>query len=275
MSQSLKEALKGKLSVKQLSMIRRSFDIIGDIAILEIPRELGKNEKLIAQAILQLHRNIGSVIKKSGAYGGRFRTRKGVFLAGREKTETAHTESGVRMRLDIAKVYFSPRLASERLRIAKQVKKGETVLVLFSGCGPFPLVIAKNARPKIVYGIELNPSAHKYAEDNARLNKLANVKFVRGDVSKLAGKLKLRFDRVVSPKPRLKRDFFKECFSFLKRGGTLHYYDFYDEKDFEKFREKIQANCQRLGKKCKILRIVKCGQLAPYNYRVCADIKVN
>ena len=275
MVHGLKKALKGKLSAAELAVVRRSFDLVGDIAIVEIPRELRRKEKLIALTLMELHRNIKTVIKKSGAHEGRFRTRKGIFLAGDRKTETVHTESGVRMELDVAKVYFSPRLASERLRIARQVKRGEKVLVLFSGCGPFPLVIAKNAAPAIVHGIELNPAAHSYALENARLNKLANVTFVRGDVSKLAGKLTIKFDRVVSAKPRLQRSFFRECFSFLRKGGMLHYYDFYDEKDFGKFREKIAVQCRKLNRKCKILRIVKCGQLAPYHYRVCADINVS
>lgn len=269
----LKQHLKERLSGNELAAVKRGFDIIGDIAILEIPASLRKRERLIARALLELHPNIRTVLKKAGEHTGRFRTRKAVFLAGVRKTETVHSENRVRLRLDVSRMYFSPRLASERLRISRQVKKGESVLVLFSGCGPYPLVIAKNAKPKKVCGIELNPAAHRYAVENAGLNRLSNIAFIEGDVSKSRESLG-RFDRVVAARPRLKQGFLRESLSFVKRGGILHYYDFMEEKDIKGFSQMLAGKCETLGRKCRVLRVVKCGQVAPYRYRVCADTRV-
>ena len=55
------------------------------------------------------------------------------------------------------------------------VKKGEDVLVMFSGSGVYPCVIAKNSKPKSVVEIEINPVAHEYALENLKLNKCSNV----------------------------------------------------------------------------------------------------
>jgi len=50
---SLKQALKNKLTKKEKQVLVRSYDVIGDIAIIEIPDELKKKETLIAETLLK------------------------------------------------------------------------------------------------------------------------------------------------------------------------------------------------------------------------------
>ena len=121
-----------------------SFDIVGSIAVLEVQGKMGS--KKIANQILSSHPNIKTVVKKSGGHEGKYRLQKFVHVAGEKTKETIHRENAVSIYLDIDRTYFSPRMATERLRVASQVKPGENVLVMFSGCGPFPLVIAKNSK---------------------------------------------------------------------------------------------------------------------------------
>lgn len=61
---NLKQLLKNKLSKKELLLVKRSFDQIGNIAQLEIPQELVKKEKLIAKTVLDSFNNIKTVVKK-------------------------------------------------------------------------------------------------------------------------------------------------------------------------------------------------------------------
>ena len=46
---SLKDALKERLTKKELDSFISSYDTVGTVAILEIPKELEKKEKLIAE----------------------------------------------------------------------------------------------------------------------------------------------------------------------------------------------------------------------------------
>jgi len=170
----LSELLKNKLTQDEQDSLPSAYDVVGEIAILDIKSELKAKEKIIAQALLKLHNNLKTVVRKSGIHSGEFRLQKHVHLAGKRNKKTIHKESGVRLKLDIDNVYFSVRSGTERARIAAQVKKGEKVLIMFSGCAPFPLVIAKNSKPDIVVGIEKNKEGHKYALENLDLNK--NVK---------------------------------------------------------------------------------------------------
>ena len=56
---------------------------------------------------------------------GELRVRDLEVIAGGPGTETTHLEYGIKLLVDPAKVYFNPRLANERSRIASLVRQGE------------------------------------------------------------------------------------------------------------------------------------------------------
>lgn len=270
---SLKEILKKQLTKKQLEKLVKSYDIIGSIAIIEIPKELAKKEKIIADALLNLNKNVRTVLKK-GKHTGVYRLQKLRFLAGKKKKETEYKENNVRIRLDVEECYFSPRLATERKRIAEQVKMGEIILAMFSGTGVYPIVIAKNKNPKEVYSIEINPVAIKYQKENILINKINNIKLFKGDVKKIVQKLNKKFDRILMPLPKGAENYLDVALKVAKKNSVIHFYDFLPENEFDKAIKKIDKNCKKLKKKYKILKITKCGQLAPKQYRICVDFKI-
>jgi len=269
---NLKELLKKDLSKKQLSLVPRGFDVIGDVLLFNsFPDELVKKEKKIGERILANFPNIKVVAKKTGKFSGKYRTQTIKIIAGEKRKETTHKENDVRIKLHIQNTYFSPRTATERMRIAKKVKKGESVLVMFSGAAPFPLVIAKHSSPKEVYGIESNPDAHKYALENAR--KFPTIHLIKGEVSKV--KLNKKFDRIVMPLPKTAIDFFPLALSKLKKKGTIHLYAFVENEASGAIKSAIKGICKEKKKKCRILREVKCGSASPAEYRTCFDISVS
>ena len=227
----LREALKDKLNEKELSILKTGFDTIGSIAIIEIPPELVKKEKAIANELIGIHKNIVTVAKKVGIHSGEFRLQKLKVIAGKKTKETEYKENNVRLLLNVEKVYFSPRLSTERKRIMEKVKPGETVLVMFSGCGPYVCVIAKNTKAKEVYGVEINPIAHEYAEKNLLLNKIRNARLFLGDVRKIIPKLKKKFDRILMPLPKGAENFLDVALRAGKKGTIIHFYDFEHEND--------------------------------------------
>lgn len=268
---TIKEALKGKLTEKQIGLVPKSFDVVGDILIFsDFPEELKKKEKIISETILRLMKNIKVVCKKTKIHSGVFRTKKVKIMAGEKRKTTIHKENNVRVNFNVETCYFSPRLSNERLRIANLVKKGESVLVMFSGVGIYSLVISKNTLAKEIYGVEINPFAHKFAEENLKLNKINNVKLFLGDVKKIVPKLKKKFDRIVMPLPKSAEEFLNITLKVSKKGTIIHFYDFLFEEDFDKAIDKIKKHC----KKCKILKVIKCGQYSPRKYRICVDFKM-
>jgi len=271
----LKEALKNKLNKEEKKYLVRSFDVIGDIAVIQMPDQLKKKEKMIAETLLKLHKNLKVVAKEVGIHTGIYRLQKIKILAGAKRKETEYKECGVRMKLNVETTYFSPRYGTERLRISSMVKEGEDVLVMFSGIAPFPLVIAKNSKVKSVYGIEINPSAHKYALENIKLNKMEDkIKLFKGDVRLVAPKLRKKFDRIAMPLPKGGEDFLDVALKSVKKNGIIHFYDFLHKDEFYQGKQKVKKACGLANKECRILRLVKCGQQSPRIYRICVDFKV-
>lgn len=270
---SLAEALQQ--SGVEPSGILSSFDIVGDIAIVEIPRELSKRkgiERKIANAIMAVHPGIKTVAKKGGPISGVYRTRKLKVIAGKRTTETIHTESGCRFKLDVSKAYFSPRLSFERQRISSLVKPGETVFVPFAGVGPFATVIAKAHPDAKVYANELNPAAFRYLEENIRLNKTWNVYPLKGDARKVARAFPGVADRVVMPIPMSAPQFLDVAFALAKRDAIVHFYHFTESE--EKAVETIKRFAQRHRKKIRVFgtRIVR--RYSPSIVEVVVDFKV-
>ncbi len=106
-------------------------------------------------------------------------------LAGKKKPATVGRENGCKLEHDVSKGYFSKRQEIERLRIAKQIKQGEEVLVMFSGCAQVPCMISKNSNARKVYGVELNRDVARCGRQNAARNNLTNIRVMQGDVREI------------------------------------------------------------------------------------------
>lgn len=249
-----------------------SFDILGEIAIIEIKE--GQKEKEIAKELLAQHKSIKTVLKKSGIHEGEFRTQKLKYLAGKRTKEAIYKENGISLKLDVEKVYFSPRLSTERKRIYQLVKPNESVLVMFSGCGPYVFVISKNTQAKKIIGIEKNPIAHKYAIENIKLNKARNVELINADVKEHLPKLKETYDRIIMPLPKDAELFLEDAFKVARKGTITHLYGFEHENEFDKAEEKLKTEAKKAGINYRLLNFVKCGNYSPGKYRICLDFEI-
>lgn len=273
----LKQALEGKLTEKEISLVSKSFDIIGDIAIMELDDSLKKREKDVAEALIKVNRHVKTVFSKAGERGGRLRLRKLRKILGKE-FETIHTEYGCRFKMDVRKAYFSPRESTERKRIADEVKPGETVLVMFSGIGPYAIMISRTQRlVSKVFCIELNKNACTYCEQNAKLNKVADkVETICGDVGKEWKRFKGICDRVAMPAPTESYKYLNEAVACCKSGGTIHFYFIGHEDDlFSEACQLVDGACKEVGRKYKIKEKRKVLPYAPRVWKVCIDAVVS
>ncbi len=200
------------------------------------------------------------------------RVRELKFLAGENRTETFYKEHGCRFRLDVAKVYFSPRLSHERERILAQTKDGEIVVDLFAGVGPFSILLAKHRDVK-VYAIDINPAAIDYLKWNIALNKLeGRVVPLLGDAREVAPRNVAT--RVIMNLPKSSAQFLDLAFETIKQ-GTIHFYTISPEQDLYNSKiEFIKKVAEEKNKQVEIInkRIVR--PYSPYHYHVVIDVKV-
>lgn len=273
-SKSFSEIAKEIVPKELDEKLKTAFDVVGDIGILEIDEELRQYEKELGEALLKTQPQLKTVVRKEGAHKSPLRIQKYKHLAGEKKTTTIHKENGIDLEVDIEKAYFSPRLSNERKRIALMIRPKEDVLVMFSGIAPYICVIAKNAMPNKVYGIELNPEAHELAKRNIARNKITNVTLIQGDVKEVCKKIKEKFDRIVMPLPKGAEDFISDALKCAKEKCIIHLYQFASFEGIEEVKKRIKQIMGSYGWIVEEIEAIKCGQQSPGIYRLCFDIKI-
>ena len=271
---TLKALVEKKLPLKLRKFAPRAYDSFGNIALIEIPRELSKKKKLIGESLIKINPRFETICSIESNHEGKYRVQKVKVIAGKKQTIATYKESGCTFLIPLGKVFFSPRLSGERLRIAREIKDNEVVGAWFSGIGPYPIVFSKNSKMKRAVAIELNPEGHKYALKNALLNKVSNVEFIKGDVKKVYKKYSKTFDRIAMPLPHTGYQFLKEAFFCIRQGGIIHFYEIVEKNDFAKPEKQILDSARASKRKVKIIRRQRVRVFSPTKEQVVFDIKV-
>ncbi|XP_077254028.1 met-10+ like family protein [Tasmannia lanceolata] len=152
-------------------IIPTAFETVGHIAHFNLRDEHLSYKKLIAQVVLDKNKpKIQTVVNKIDSIQNYYRTMHLEVLAGNHSLVTTVIESGIRFQVDLARVYWNSRLATERKRLVNSFTSKDVVCDVFCGVGPIAISAAKKV--KHVYANDLNPSAVEYLEENVVLNKL-------------------------------------------------------------------------------------------------------
>jgi len=244
-----------------------SFDVIGDVAVIKIPEVLTEYKKEIGNAVMQTV-NVRTVMMDSGVKGD-LRIRELEQIAGSGTSETIHKEFGVRLAADPSKVYFNPRLATERMRIASMVKDGEVIVDMFAGVAPFPVVICKHARPSAVYAVDMNPEAKAFMEKNIKINKIDNIIPLSGDIRIVKEQLP-KADRVIMNLPQSAFEFLPEALELSKTGGVIHLHRIQSDPDTQDIIEMAKES----GREISVDSVTELKSYSPTSSVYVYDIRV-
>ena len=255
-----------KPNLEDLLGFQPSFEVVGDIAIVEP----GRAEE-VASALMTVHGNIKTVISPISEVEGEFRTRRFRHIAGKPKTVTVHKEHGFCYHIDLERAYFSPRLGTERLRVANQVRPSDFVLDMFAGVGPFSLLIAKKGAR--VVAIDKNPVAIRYLKENARLNKV-DIEVLEGDAAALALSYENKADHVIMNLPHIASQFLALAIRAAKSHGIVHYYAFAPEDNLYRDCRLIEGAARALGLSVAIIHKRVVRSYAPRCYNITVEFMV-
>lgn len=272
----LKRALEGVLTDQESEELFSAFDQIGDIIVIRIPDSLLSKKKVIGETLLKEVSTAKSVLYQSSDVSGDFRTRSLELLAGEDKTETEYKEFGCRFFVDVEKAFFSPRLSTERERIADVIRDGDTVINMFGGVGMFSILAAKNKKCT-VYNIDINPVASQLCEKNISLNKLVGeVISLNGDAAQIVNdQLKEKGDRTLMLLPERSDEFLESAILATKNGGIIHYYSHIhaDKKqDAPKLSEEHYLKVTNVKSEILGSKIVRA--VGPRYYQTVVDVKI-
>ncbi len=245
-----------------------SYERLGGIVLLD--EDDHERAAHIAKAVLESALPVNTVANRASKVAGEFRTREWDVLAG-NGTETVHREYGCEFALDIAEVYFSPRLATERHRVVEQSGENERVVDMFAGVGPFTVPFAK--RGARVVGIDLNPVAIEYLKENARRNDVAErVTAIEGDVREVAD-YEGWAERIVMNLPHTADEFLDTAVRLASDDCVIHYYDIQHEDDpYGPGERAIRAAAEEYNVTVETRRTVR--SYAPHELNVCLDVRL-
>jgi Predicted methyltransferase len=237
-----------------------SFDVVGDVAIVKISDDVLELKEQIGAAILQTV-GVRTVMMDSGVKG-ELRIRDLERIAGSGSSETVHKEFGVRMLTDPSKVYFNPRLATERMRIASLVRNGEIIIDMFAGVAPFPLVISKHSEAEIIYAIDLNEDAKEFMNKNIEMNKVTNVIAIQGDARSVMKDLP-KADRIIMNLPQSAFEFLDLALLNINKNGMIHLHKIMDRSDLGAFTETLVRNAKENGFGICVKEIIELKTYSP------------
>ena len=227
MSTFLKRLLGNILTESELSKLTSSFDVIGSIVILKIPDTLIDKRHVIAATILDNIKSARSVYMQTSPIIGDYRTRKLELIAGDDNPITFYKEYACRFKVDVEQTYFSPRLSTERFRIASLTSENEVVTNMFAGVGTFSVIICKYRNVKKIYNVDINRAAHELSVYNSRLNKMdEKIECFCGDAKEIVNScLTGKSNRVLMPLPEKAKYFVKDAVDCLEEGhGVIHFF---------------------------------------------------
>ena len=273
----LKKTLESILTSKESDDLISAFDQIGDIIIVRIPDSLLSKKELIGETLLEQVKSAKSVFYQSSSVEGKFRTRDLEVLAGDNKTETEYKEYGCRFIVDVEKVFFSPRLSSERIRIAELVNHDEIVTNMFAGIGMFSIIAAKKKKCT-VYNIDINPDAVNLCKKNIALNKLVgNIITIHGDASEIIrNQLENKSDRTLMLLPEKSDEFLNSAVLTTKSNGVIHYYShIHADKKLDAPKLSELHFMEKTPVKSTILRSKIVRPVGPRFYQTVVDVRIS
>lgn len=273
----LATALEEKLPGELVESIPHSLDIIGTIAIVELDPKLTPYETIIGDAIREVNSRVLTVYAKEGGVEGVYRVRPLRLITGKDQSMTIHTEYGIKLAVDVAQTYFSPRLGTEHDRVTRLIEAREVIVDMFTGVGPFALLAAKR-QPVTVYAIDVNEQAIQCLKKSLTLNRLTGeVVPLTGDARKIIqDKLVKKANRVIMNLPHNAFDYLDAAAAAISSsGGIIHFYGITAEsRSLEKLCDEVIAELGNSGRKATVssTRIVR--PFAPHEFQVGIDLQV-
>ncbi|WP_436903267.1 class I SAM-dependent methyltransferase [Halovenus halobia] len=247
-----------------------SYERLGEVIIID--EDAPERARALADALVDSDIPTKTVLNRASKIRGEQRVRDWEVLVG-DETEALHREYGCEFALDLAAVYFSPRLATERHRVTEQVAAGEQVFDMFAGVGPFTIPMAKRGEHAV--GVDINETAIEYLRANAGRNSVADrVTGIHGDVRDTTDKYAGWADRLVMNLPHSANEFVDTAVALAGEECVIHYYDIQHEDDLFGPGERAIREAATPEYEVTVENRHTVRSYAPHEYNVVLDVRL-
>ena len=154
---------------------------------------------------------------------------------------------------------------------------------MFSGFGPFSILISKIKSCVKVISIDKNPYAIKLLKYNKLINNVYNLEILNIDSNEIKNLYKNYADNIIMNLPYDSKNFIESALISCKKNGLIHYYsmEYYKKLNsknvnilfFETIKF-IKSKALKLNKKIEIENKFIIRSCSAHNYNIRIDIKV-
>lgn len=273
----LVDKVGSELTREEIELIPGGFQKVGDKIIINLSKELEEKYHIIGEGILRVFPAIKSVFVKVGEITGELRRPQIELIAGEDDSVVENLENGVWYVYDAKKIMFAKGNVSERGRLPKLVSDGEVIVDMFIGIGYFSLPIAKLAKPKKIYGIDLNKDSIFWLKRGIEKNKITNIEVIEGDSREIVKKLLeegVMADRVLMGYLPPPEEFVPYALSILKEGGIVHYDALIRTDYVREDLEDVKKLFEQTGRRVEIVNPQRVKSYRPKVDHYVVDLKV-
>ncbi|ASJ12551.1 tRNA(Phe) (4-demethylwyosine(37)-C(7)) aminocarboxypropyltransferase Taw2 [Thermococcus thioreducens] len=266
----IREMISGELPEGLVKMLPKHWVRIGDVLIIPIRPELEPYKHRIAEVYAEV---LGAkTVLRKGRIGGEFRETNYEILYGND-TVTIHIENGIRYKLDVARIMFSPANVKERVRMAEVAKPGELVVDMFAGIGHLSLPMAVHGKARVI-AIEKSPYTFRFLVENIELNKVQD-RMTAYNIDNRDFPGENIADRILMGYVVTTHEFIPKALSIAKDEAIIHYHNTVPERlmpdePFRTFRNIAREH----GYEAEKLNELVIKRYAPGVWHVVVDVRV-
>ena len=221
------EQIASKIDSELHHNLPRKWKKIGDILILDLSKIENEKEK-IAEIYAQVL-NVKTIIQKNKISGELRKPEDTELLYGKE-TVTEISEYGIKYKLDLAEIMWSPGNTGWRSALSGPEKvsefytfdKPKTIIDYFAGIGYFSIQMAKGYPEAEIIAIDKNPKSIEYLTLNAKNNSV-NIKIINDDCRNI----ELKADVIHLGYIGNTIDFLEHAHNCLNDNGTVIFHEAY------------------------------------------------
>ena len=221
------EQIASKIDSELHHYLPRKWKKIGDIVILDLSKTENEKEK-IAEIYAQVL-NVKTIIQKNKISGELRKPEDTELLYGKE-TVTEISEYGIKYKLDLAEIMWSPGNTGWRSALSGPEKvsefyafdKPKTIIDYFAGIGYFSIQMAKGYPETEIIAIDKNPRSIEYLTLNAKNNSV-NIKIINDDCRNI----ELKADVIHLGYIGNTIDFLEHAHNCLNDNGTVIFHEAY------------------------------------------------
>ena len=223
------ENIKLKVNPDLHDKLPKKWKKVGDIITIDF-KNIDKDKKNEIAKIYAEELKVKTVIQKSSV-SGELRKPGNINLLYGNETITEILEYGVKYKLDLADIMWSPGNTGWRSALAGPEKvsdfytfnKPKVIIDYFAGIGYFAIQMAKGYPKSKVIAVDKNPKSIEYLTRNVKENNIENIEIINDDCRNV----KLKADVIHLGYIRNTIDFLEHTHSYLNENGIAVFHEAY------------------------------------------------